>query len=954
MHSFFWLALAVAKAIFYSTPHRPPRPLHLLRAALTLASAAGVTAGAVAPHQTEFDFSLPAQPVTQSIAAVRHLASLAPIELPPALADKMAPALAGRMNAIQALNRLLQGSDWFAASDAAQRITLQAEFASSSDAANASSAAADKRADARLVTQLNTVQVKARRIDNTGTQSLDKRAIATLPQVNGDLTSLLKINPQVQFDEKQASSATGGEIGPAEISIHGAKAYQSEFLVDGMSVSNDLDPGNKASIGHFELIAAGAQALALDAELVCDLQVHDANISAEHGHFTGGVVDAKTCSATRRFGGKVSMAYTSSQWTQLIVDPRRQQAFEASATEDEQPRFTKLTYRALLEGKPSETWGWIASVVRKRSVIPLKQFASGYEGSPIGAERDQTRTLDNFFFKTDWQPGGSTRAEGSVTYAPSNNEYFRENTRDGDFRLKAGGLGLNGKLQHELNGALLTQQLTHTQVDQSRRASLNAYYKPWRWSDDKNWGNPTANTNPSSAEGSYGDVDQTLLTTQYKLKSAWPSFEWGEWKQQLDAGLELTHQSARYERMAELKSYNSVVDAKGNCTDATGTVDTEACSLAPTRTDDGQYFKMVQTYRAGALTQQAHSAGAFAEHTAQNDHWRLRLGLRADRDGITHNTTLAPRSTLTWHANDDWQFDFGANRYYGRSLFAFALQEKVNTLKSTQTRAADTRLWSVPVAGRPYNRLEALRTPHDDELSAAATWRFSDSSLALQYTHRNSRDQVIKRSYSDPLCNGSSCYVYTNDGFGETQDLTLTWQTLRPLAWRSTRTTLWVAANDSRITTNHSSYENGVSADRADDEVIFYDGRFIRYSEMPADNYNRPWTLRLAAITAIPEQHLQFTQLLRLRDGYQPMINTGKKASYNGSEVDVWERSSLPRALTWDTTIVWAPRLVDNTHAEIKLTIENLSNRKNQLTQSAGYLSYERGRTFLLSLGLGF
>ena len=46
----------------------------------------------------------------------------------------------------------------------------------------------------------------------------------------------------------------------------------------------------------------------------------------------------------------------------------------------------------------------------------------------------------------------------------------------------------------------------------------------------------------------------------------------------------------------------------------------------------------------------------------------------------------------------------GANRYYGRSMFAFALQEKANTLLATQTRTSNL-VWGTPVISRPLNRL---------------------------------------------------------------------------------------------------------------------------------------------------------------------------------------------------------------------------------------------------------
>jgi len=77
-----------------------------------------------------------------------------------------------------------------------------------------------------------------------GEQVIDRQMIENLPSGNGDITSLLRTNPNVQFDNNQLSSKTPGEIAPADISINGARPWQNLFVVDGMNMNNDLDPGN--------------------------------------------------------------------------------------------------------------------------------------------------------------------------------------------------------------------------------------------------------------------------------------------------------------------------------------------------------------------------------------------------------------------------------------------------------------------------------------------------------------------------------------------------------------------------------------------------------------------------------------------------------------------------------------------------------------------------------------
>ena len=72
--------------------------------------------------------------------------------------------------------------------------------------------------------------------------SVGKSLLESHPSGNGDITSILKILPNVQFDTASGSSNTPGEIDPAKISISGGLYYQNNFQLDGFNMNNDLDP----------------------------------------------------------------------------------------------------------------------------------------------------------------------------------------------------------------------------------------------------------------------------------------------------------------------------------------------------------------------------------------------------------------------------------------------------------------------------------------------------------------------------------------------------------------------------------------------------------------------------------------------------------------------------------------------------------------------------------------
>lgn len=801
------------------------------------------------------------------------------------------------------------------------------------------------------------VRVAASRLATV--EQLDRQMIRTMPAINGDLTSQLKLNPNVQYDDSQLSSNTGGEIAPAQISIHGAKPYQNELLLDGVSIANDLDPGSRVATNDPSRVPGSAQSLAIDSSIVCAVEVRDSNVSAEHGRFTGGVVDATICSARKRFGGSVSVGYTSSEWTQLIIDDARREAFENSSDADNQPRFKKWTYKAMLETRPTEDFGVLMSVVRQQSEIPLKRFNTPNPGSPESQEVTQKRMQDTFLIKGDWTPPrGIHKAEATLVYAPSDNTYFVQNARDSRHTLTSGGLNLSGKLVSTYEPITLTQQLSFSDSEQSRRSDAD-HYRPWRWSTEKNWGDPTRGASATSLEGSVGDIDQSLQTLNYRLKSAFKAVDLGSTQHRVIAGVDLRRQEAGYTRLSDTRSYSTVRDlpatgAISRCERPDGSLDTEACSATPSLNRTvGQYFTRLQHYTPGEFELTAESYAAYVEDAMAWRNWVLRVGARGDQDSLTGKLNVAPRTSLTWQVSDPLALDVGANRYYGRNMFAFVLQEKVNTLLYTQTRS-NTLTWGEVTQSKPSNRLEDMKTPFDDELTAGLSYDTPWGPLSVRYTHRDGRDQVVKRTILRQTdCAANQCYVYTNEGRSEAQDLTVSWSTAQAFKLGPVATRAWVAINKTNVKSNFASYDSGYSANQADDAIIQYDGQFMRYSERPADNYNRPWTLRVGAMSTWPSRQLTVTNILRVRDGSRQILRNGTTL-YNGTTVDVWEKTSLPRALALDTVLMWSPRVDSGQQLDVKLTIENLTNRKNKISVSDTYATYERGRTIALEIGCSF
>jgi TonB-dependent Receptor Plug Domain. len=336
-----------------------------------------------------------------------------------------------------------------------------------------------------------------------GKQTLDASYIANQPAGNGDIGSLLKINPAVQYDNGQLSSFTPGEISPAEVSINGAAFYQNNFSIDGIGMNNGIDPAADPSPYRLYSGPGSSQAFALDTRLLGELTVLDSNISAAWGGFTGGVIDAKTRKPSRQARSEISTQMSRSSWTRYHVnEAQRESHANASSWGDGQPEFEKTTWRATTEGWLSDDLGVLASYSRKRSTIPT-MFYSSHLVEQFGTEkREQTRAIDNLFVKAVWEANERIELQASLMYAPQEDSYYRSNIVDSQIDISNGGLQANLQLDWRTDWGQIDQQLGLTGNEQSRHGHSDDYYA-WIRSDSKDWG-----TGNSSLQGEYGQVEQ--------------------------------------------------------------------------------------------------------------------------------------------------------------------------------------------------------------------------------------------------------------------------------------------------------------------------------------------------------------------------------------------------------------------------------------------------------------
>ncbi|WP_323165580.1 TonB-dependent receptor [Pseudomonas bubulae] len=802
------------------------------------------------------------------------------------------------------------------------------------------------------VLQIKSTPITAMEPVFQGEQVIDRQMIEDLPSGNGDITSLLRTNPNVQFDNSQLSSKNPGEIAPADISINGARPWQNLFIVDGMSMNNDLDPGN--SNDDFDEIPGRSQGLALDTDLLENIKVYDSNVPVEFGGFNGGVVEANTRDPRKELHGKVSVQMTRSEWTRyhLNKDDPDLENFKAGFGNNYQPDFEKVITRATLEGHLTDNFGLLGTFSRKESTMPTRLFSVANQTETAMETEEQSRRIDNYFLKATWQINEDWKLDTTLTHAPETARTYGPNSLVSGRDMDAGGDSISTRLVWNAPLARVEQNLSWSELNTSRYSDRD-YMILWRTSASRDW-----STSAFATEGGFGDIEETQKTLAYKLKADWNSFKWLGVDHSLQTGLELSQNSASYERGTPYSSY--AVDKATSCTG-----NDPLCSMAPTINGwPGQYANKM-TVTQGKIAFDTRSWALYLQDEMHYKRLTVRPGIRVDGDNYMNQITFAPRlaTELDVFGDGKTRLTAGANRYYGRNLYAYRLRDGIASMSTEYTRKTQTSDWELSKHIANDNKFNQLKVPYDDELTLGLSHVQWNTEFAVKYVNRKGRDQIsrawgaqIGEPSEDTSTLAANYYTYYNGGKSDADIYTLSITPLQPFNLGSTRTTAQFAMDWSKINnTGLSSYSASIGAIYVEDPTIQYDGKVMKYSDMPASNYNRPWTARLTTVTEVEPLHLTWTNFLRYRDGYRRIASTNKKVEHEGSSVYVWEETPFSGALTWDTRVAWEMPTAKDQAVFVNLDVSNLLDKTIvSSTDTNGVLNYEVGRQFMLEVGYKF
>jgi hypothetical protein len=233
---------------------------------------------------------------------------------------------------------------------------------------------------------------------DTGTTTFDANAVNLRANGAGDANTFLRNLPNVQY-QNQAGTNRGAttsktiDTKPAEISISGARTYENNFIVNGVSVNNITGTAERTNNSLTDVarngptttnVGASAQTIFVPAEFIGQATVIDSNASAEYGNFLGGVVMYDlTAPPTDRYRASVSVTKESSDYASYIlrtIDGRNPNNVAAPEYEkNSEPTNGRITYSRAFPRPRAPISANSFSIPRTRTTFSTGSNTSQYQ-----------------------------------------------------------------------------------------------------------------------------------------------------------------------------------------------------------------------------------------------------------------------------------------------------------------------------------------------------------------------------------------------------------------------------------------------------------------------------------------------------------------------------------------------------------------------------------------------
>jgi len=821
-----------------------------------------------------------------------------------------------------------------------------------------------------------------------GRAYLDRNFIEATPKGNGDINELIALLPGVQLSEDYYSIDNLAEISAPEISISGAKPWQTGFMIDGMNYNNRLDPASASRIGASENeVSGGVQSMNINSQIVESITVYDHNIPADFGDFSGGVVDAETISP---FSTDTRVSFgirgNRSDWGEYhIIDNDEPDDTAEGQDAIEPPIYEKTNIDFSIQKKLNEQHALLMSVSYLKSDI---------SDISLSAQKVESRENINALLKYSYRDGWVDSLDLSVMYAPYTSDSYLKDVLNSDYQVEGGSFGFTANLAEETRFGHFSSKFNMSQSDNNRTGP--AHFYTWLQAKGKEWGqlaDQSADSTPVSEYGGYGNLDNTQTSFNWRNTLTLERKKWGKTEHAIRVGAELNHQNYERTRQQNYYKYDSPIQysstsAQLNCSGYTldcveqsfyvdldtlaeqlgGSIDfnnpEHLLAYSNNVATTAQYFNSRLVTPSEQIDVSLNKAALYATDVITWKQFDFHFGVRYDYDDFFKNHNIAPRLSMGYDVFNDGNtlLTAGLNRYYDAGLLGYKIkeQQKFAYREYRPIQSGYLQAWlPSSYTGNFRYIYDNVKSPYDDEIALGlrhATESFGN--FAVKYVHRDKKEQLSRNEETNLKNDGYQYITIYNNGTGESERYSLSWDA------KFGDHSIWANASYSQNSESNSDY-TATPDNTPIESLVYYEGELMSLSELDTlkANFGRPVTANFGWNT-----------------DWTNTFSTGLTATYSGSYTTAIKSSSDQRigigsecttceaveifvpkyeAHTFDSRIMfalssrWDYQISQSQSLEVRLDISNLFNaRSHAITE--GNSGIEPGRMFWLGVSYNY
>ena len=821
-----------------------------------------------------------------------------------------------------------------------------------------------------------------------GRAYLDRDFIEATPKGNGDINELIALLPGVQLSEDYYSIDNLAEISAPEISISGAKPWQTGFMIDGMNYNNRLDPASASRIGASENeVSGGVQSMNINSQIVESITVYDHNIPADFGDFSGGVVDAETISP---FSTDTRVSFgirgNRSDWGEYHIIDNDEPDDTAEGKDDlEPPIYEKTNIDFSIQKKLNEQHALLMSVSYLKSDI---------SDISLSAQKVESRENINALLKYSYRDGWVDSLDLSVMYAPYTSDSYLKDVLNSDYQVEGGSIGFTANLAEETRFGHFSSEFNMSQSDNNRTGP--AHYYIWLQAKGKEWGqlaDQSVDSTPVSEYGGYGNLDNTQTSFNWRNTLTLERKKWGNTEHAIRVGAELNHQNYertrqqnyyKYDSPVQYSSTNTQLNCSGytlDCVEQSFYVDLDTLAEQLGGSIDfnnpehllaysnnvattAQYFNSRLVTPRENIDVSLNKAALYATDVITWKQFDFHLGVRYDYDDFFKNHNIAPRFSMGYDVFNDGNtlLTAGLNRYYDAGLLGYKIkeQQKFAYREYRPIQSGYLQAWlPSSYTGNFRYIFDDVKSPYDDEIALGLRYATeSFGNFAVKYVHRDKKDQLSRNKETNLKNDGYQYITIYNNGTGESERYSLSWDA------KFGDHSIWANASYSQNSESNSDY-TATPDNTPIESLVYYEGELMSLSELDTlkANFGRPVTANFGWNTDWTD-----TFSTGLTATYSGSYTTAIKSSSDqrigiGSECTTCEAVEIfvPKyeAHTFDSRIMfalssrWDYQISQSQSVEVRLDISNLFNaRSHAITE--GNSGIEPGRMFWLGVSYNY